>query len=183
MKTVILFDTETTGLIKPDATDIKDQPYITELFALKIHRDGKECIKVDEFEQRFNVPVPLSPEITRITGITDDDLKDEPTFALVFNQLAEYYTGVDELVAHNCAFDVAMLGNELVRIDKVLKFPWPRKHVCTVQATLHFQQRRLNLQALHNELFGHGFSDAHRARNDVYAMYTCYKELASRGLV
>lgn len=178
----VVFDTETTGLIKPGASIIEKQPYITELYALKfIHRSDGVIEKVDEFESLFNIPIPVSAEITRITGISDFDLKDQPTFREKFNTLAEFFTGVDRMVAHNLAFDRSMLANEMVRIDKVLKFPWPRIHVCTIEKSLHYEQRRMNLARLHEHLFSKGFEGWHRAKADVIPLFECYKEMVKLG--
>ena len=181
---IIIFDTETTGLIQPGATDIEKQPYITDIFCLKImlHED-RSLVLVDSFESLVKVPIPISAEITRITGITDSDLANQPTFNEIVPKLAEFFTGVDKIVAHNLAFDRAMLANELVRANRLIKFPWPRLHECTVEKTLYFEQRRLSLTRLHEFLFGKGFPDAHRAKVDVLALYECYKELVKRGTV
>lgn len=180
---VTIFDTETTGLIKPKASDIKEQPYITEIYCLKVKQEGNDFEVIGEFESLIKPPVPLSEEITRITGLTDHDLKDSPSFAKIAKELAEFHTGVDRMVAHNLAFDRSMLANELVRCGKVLNFPWPVQHVCTVEKTMHIEQRRLSLTKLHQELFGEDFPDAHRAKNDVLPLYRCYKELVKRGAI
>ena len=57
------------------------------------------------------------------------------------------------------------------------------QRVCTVQKTMHFQQRRLTLTNLHQELFGVPFEGAHRARHDVEALFRCYEELCKRGVI
>jgi len=179
----VLFDTETTGLIKPKANDVSAQPYITDLYMVKIERIGQKIEVLGAFETLLKVPVPLSPEITRITGLTDEDLADAPEFIEIYSTLAEFMTGVDSLVAHNLAFDRSMLANELVRCDKVIKFPWPRNHICTVEKTIHIEQRRLSLTRLHEHFFGVAFEGAHRARTDVNAMLKCYREMAKQGLI
>ncbi len=183
-RTTVIFDTETTGLSKPGACDASEQPYITEMYAAKYveYQDGS-MEKIGEFEHMFKVPVKLSATITKITGITDEDLANKPTFAQCFNELAEFMTCVDRIVAHNLPFDISMLANEIVRIDKLLHFPWPREHICTVERTLHIEQRRMNLTALHTHLFGIGFPDAHRAKNDVLPLIKCYEKLCKTGVI
>ena len=182
--TAIVYDTETTGLIKPTANKISEQPYITEIYCAKLlHKEGGSIEQIDEFEQLYHVPVPLSKEITRITGLTDEDLVNQPSFGQRYKRLATFFTGVNRLVAHNLAFDRSMVANELVRIDKVIEFPWPMNHICTVEKTIHIEQRRMNLTRLHNHLFGCGFPDAHRAKNDVLPLVRCYVELCKRGMI
>jgi len=178
--TTIIFDTETTGLLKPDPVDIAEQPYITEIFCLKVDDDLNV---IGELEALVKPPIKLPEKITQITGITDEMLKDERSFSELYPMLSEFFLGVDTMVAHNCAFDRGMLVNELFRINRVLKFPWPIKHICTVEKTLHIQQRRMNLTRLHEHLFGEGFKDAHRAKNDVMPLFRCYKELIETGVI
>lgn len=179
----VLYDTETTGLIKPKATDISEQPYITEIYCLKVdhNHDGSEWEVLGEYDQMFNVPIPLDAIITKITGIDDAMLKDKPTFGSEAENLGKFFTGTDRIVAHNLAFDRSMLANELVRCDKVIKFPWPVDHVCTVEKSMHVEQRRLTLTKLHQELFNEGFPDAHRAKNDVLPLTRCYREMLKLG--
>ena len=179
----IVFDTETTGLIKPSASEIDAQPYITEIYCVKVEQSGPVIKTIGEFEHLIKVPVPLTEEITRITGLTDAMLENEPTFAEVLPDLAEFFTGVDRLVAHNLAFDRAMLANEVHRCGKILKFPWPRDQICTVEKSLHIEQRRMNLTRLYEHLFGARFHDAHRAKSDVMALLDCYKEMVSRRMI
>jgi DNA polymerase III epsilon subunit-like protein len=174
----VIFDTETTGLIKPQATQMKEQPYITEIFCLKVsHSRNGDFEIMDEFESLCKVPVPLSPEITRITGLQDSDLANAPTFGEIQPKLSKFFTGVHNVVAHNLAFDRSMLANELVRCGKVLNFPWPANHICTVERTMHIEQRRMSLTRLHEHLFNQSFTDAHRAKNDVMPLYRCFKHL------
>lgn len=184
---VTIFDTETTGLIKPKAADMIQQPHITEIYCLKVRQefvDGEwQFDLLNDFDQLLKVPVPLSDVITRITGLTDNMLADKPTFKEIYPSLAEFMTGTDRLVAHNLAFDSSMLANELVRINKVIKFPWPRDYCCTVEKSLFIEQRRMSLTKLHEHLFGEGFADAHRAKNDVLPLYRCYKKMVEEGMI
>jgi len=174
----IIFDTETTGLIKPSANKIEDQPYITEIYCYKME-EGNGMI--DSFESMFCPLVPISAEITKITGITQQMCDQAPPFVKKWEELAEFFTGADRMVAHNLAFDRSMLANELVRIGKVLNFPWPRQHICTVEKSMKYEQRRLNLTRLHEYLFAKGFPNAHRAKNDVLPLVDCYNEMIRRG--
>lgn len=180
----VIFDTETTGLIKPGASKIEEQPYITDLYMLKVeHMDDGSIVKIDDYESLLKVPIPLSSEITRITGLTDESLANSPTFSAECSRIAKFMTGVDRLVAHNLAFDRSMLANELVRINRVLKFPWPREHVCTVEKSIYIEQRRMSLTRLHEHFFGKGFDDAHRAKTDVNALFKCYVEMCKQGMI
>ena len=180
---IIIFDTETTGLIKPDANDLNKQPYITEFFGVK-YVEGIDFQQMNKLHLMIKPPVPLSAEITRITGITNDYLKDCPSFAEVYDQLVDFFMGSEVMVAHNVAFDRSMLANELLRIDKVLNFPWSPEHICTVEKSMYLEQRRLNLTRLHEYATGQSeIPGAHRAGTDVKALTVCYQWLDNQGKI
>lgn len=183
-KTTVVFDTETTGLIKPDVVDIREQPEIIEFYGMKVvHRNDGVIEFVDEIHQYLKPAKPIEDFITKITHIDNARVENCPSFLEFFPKLAAFHVGVHEWVAHNCPFDAAMVANEVLRIGKVNKFPWPPEHLCTVRATMKFEQRRLNLTRLHEYLFGVGFQDAHSAKGDVAALYKCYIELIKRGVM
>lgn len=184
-KISVAFDTETTGLIKPDVVEMEKQPEIIELYMAKlIHRsDGviEQIGEIDTFiKPQFG---EVSELITKITGITPKMVQDAPVFAEVFPMIQNFHVGVHEWVAHNCAFDTAMMANEISRIGKIVHFPFPPVKVCTVRSSMSIDQRRLTLTNLHKELFGSPFEGTHRAKYDVQAMIRCYKELIVRGLI
>lgn len=175
------FDTETTGLLKPNAVHVSEQPYIIEYYGCTIDSETFELEK--EFETFIKPPVPISDEITKITGITEGMVANAPKFADVYGELCHLHEGVRGLVAHNASFDVSMLANELIRIDKLIHFPWPMHHICTIERTYQIKGYRLNLQKLHEYLFGKGFKDAHRAKSDVFAMVRCFHKLVEDGII
>lgn len=175
---IIIFDTETTGLDFPNPTSIERQPYITEIYAVRLTNDFKF---VSEIDTMINPPVPISEEITRITGIKQSDVDDADPFINVYDRLYDLFEGVNFVVGHNVNFDLRMLKFELFRHDFQNKFHWPKYHLCTVEGSKHYQNKRLTLQKLHEFLFGHEFTNAHRAKNDVQATCKCFMELVKRG--
>lgn len=177
---ILLFDTETTGLLKPSPAKLELQPYIIELYACVIDEDFN---MLREFESFFSVDFKLDDIITKITGIKDETLIGKPTFRSKYTELAKFFTGVDAMVAHNLEFDKGMLGNELLRCDKLMQFPWPRHHICTVEKSMPVRGYRLSLAKLHQEITGKGFADAHRAKNDVYALVRCFHGLVEKGYI
>lgn len=179
-KYTILFDTETTGLLKPDAVDLDQQPYIIELFATKI---DEEFNHIADFHSLFKPPIEVPTAATRVNQITPEMLEDAEPFSEVYEEMADFFLGTERLVAHNIGFDRGMLANELSRIEKLMKFPWPMEHICTVEKSMYIQQRRMSLDNLHRYLFGKGITGAHRARNDVYALVRCYHELMEIGRI
>lgn len=176
---IALFDTETTGLLKPSPAGLDKQPEIIELYACIV---DEEFNILREYESFYQIKNPLPEVITKITGITDDMLIGEPFFIDEYNNLAKFFTGVDMIVAHNLEFDTSMLANELIRIDKLIKFPWPRYHCCTVEASMKIKGYRLKLIDLYDIMVG-GTFDAHRAKNDVKALTDCFRGMVGKGII
>lgn len=187
---VFPFDTETTDLIKNRHAPLQNQPHITELYAQVIElKQPKKPTKsltpvwkdAQEFDQLFNPTIPLAPKIQQITGLTDAMLKEQPLFKAKAQQVKDLIESCDMVVAHNLSFDQAMVEIEMRRAG--LTVTWPKRMVCTVEATEHILGRRLKLIELHQHLFGEPFEGAHRAKNDVLPMIRCFKELWARGLI
>jgi len=175
----IIFDTETTGLVKPESNELNNQPYILEICCYKF--EGTDL--VDTFNTFLKPPRVVPAEITKITGINGEMVESAPTFADAYSDLADFFLGVERLVAHNLAFDRNLLLFELARIEAQFQFPWPKQHICTVERTMHYEQRRMSLSRLYKHLFGYDFANAHRAENDVKALSQCYFELVKRDVI
>lgn len=167
---MIVFDSETTGLLKPSLADLKIQPYMTEICVIKIDKDFNF---INEIDTLIKPPIPISEEITRITGITDDVLKDAPSFIQVYDSLCDLFLGEEISIAHNNEFDSGVLQCELMRHGLEFKFPWPKKRICTVEKTKHIYNRRLKLGQLHEMATGKTHEGAHRAKADVHALIRC----------
>ena len=99
----VVLDTETTGL-----SPFEDR--IIELAAVK-YKNGQP---VDQFVSLVNPGVPLNPEITKLTGITDRELKKAPAFAEIAPKVRDFI-GELPVVAHNAVFDVDFLITECAR--------------------------------------------------------------------
>ena len=178
---MIAFDTETTGLIKPDAINLKLQPYMIEICAIKFDKNGGIY---GRFNSLVKSPFPLPELISKLTNIYDHDLVNAPTFIQIYDELCDFFLGEKMIFAHNCAFDIGILKHELMRIDKLLNFPWPQKHVCTVEKSLAINNKRLKLGALHEIATGKSIIiNAHRAEADVLALIDCIIWMKGNGLL
>lgn len=175
---VIILDTETTGLVLPEPVDIDRQPKITEFYADKYELDSNsEYHHTDSLHLMFNPGEPLSKKIIKITGITDEMLADEPPFAFHVDELKKFFLGSTLAVGHNIDFDMNVLKYELIRIQQASRFPWPMNRFCTVQRSMHIHGHRLTLKKLHKHFFGEFPDVSHRAESDVKATAECYFEL------
>lgn len=172
---MIIFDTETTGLLVPMAASIDYQPYLVELHAIKLNGDTLHV--------RCKPPISIPLEATKVHGITDADVRECGSFASVYPIIAEFFTGCRIMVGHNILFDQQVIYYELVRIGKQLNFPWAMNSICTAEWSRVTLGIRMNLTDLHTYLFGEGFSGAHSASVDCEMTAKCYVELTKRGMV
>lgn len=166
---MILFDTETTDLLKPDIADLSAQPHIIEVAMIKL--DDSTYEEVDRYQALIHPGVPLDEEVHRsISGLTNADLADSPTFLELYEEVCEFYRGETKWVAHNLGFDRGVLVCELRRIGKEFAFPYPTDQICTVERTRHMKGRRMKLTELYEELTGHKLDQKHRAMSDAEAL-------------
>lgn len=179
MERALIFDTETTGLIANSLVAERNQPRVIEFFGHIVHPDTGEI--ADELEFLCDPGIPLTAEITRITGIKPEDVAGRPRFAEFQPRVAELIASADAVVAHNLSYDWQMLNIEFMRCQA--EASWPKVRICTVEETEWLKGYRLGLSALHEELFGEAFKGAHRARQDVEALTRCFLELRKRGYV
>lgn len=175
---MIFLDTETTGLLNPDAVSLSLQPSIIQLYAVKLTDDLKFISEIDTL---MNPKVAIPHHITKITGITDAHVANAPEFVQVYDQLTKFFLGESTVVAHNVAFDMGMLWCELSRLGLEFKFPWPPTHICTVEKSEPIENHRLKLGRLHEIATGEPHKDAHSAKGDVIAMVRCYAWMKEQG--
>ena len=115
-KPLIVFDLESTGL------DIaKDK--IIQLSYIKVYPDGKE-----ERKNYFINPGRAIPqEVVELTHITDDMVKDAPTFKALADTLAEDFKGCDFAGYNSNNFDIPLLAEEFLRAGMSFDFSECRK--------------------------------------------------------
>ena len=184
MKTITFFDTETTGLLEPDAAPLEKQPKVIEVAMLshKCPDDNWEapsqCAKINEL---IDPERSISKEITKITGIKNIDLKGRPLFKDLMEAIIEIILDSDIVVAHNLAFDKGILDYEAKRLN--VKMPWPEGGmVCTVENTEHFVGRRLHLDELYEMCFDKRPPGIrHRAIEDTRYLSEIYYHLKKEG--
>ena len=174
---IIIFDTETTGLLVPENSDLTMQPKIIEFYGVKL---TEEFEIVEEFNQLINPGEPISQFITNITGISNDMVKNEPSFKDIASDLYKFFKGTDLSVAHNHGFDAGMLDVEYRRLDQLRA--GARQELCTVEATMGMTGHRLTLTRLHWMLIQEQFK-AHRAKDDVFALVRVFHNLTESGVI
>ena len=157
---LIVFDLETTGL-----DFIRDR--IIQISYIKVSPDGTE-----ERENIFvNPERPIPHEVVELTGITDDDVKDAPTFKTLAPQLCEKFKGCDFAGYNSNHFDIPMLAEEFLRAG--IDFDFSKVRLIDAQTIFHKMERR-NLAAAYKFYCGRKMEDdftAHRADEDTEATY------------
>jgi len=100
----VAFDLETTGL-HPIACRI------VEIGAIRFRGDGEV---MDQFQQLVNPQIEIPLEVTRIHGITDRMVADEPVISQVLPQFLSFLGKPSSiLLAHNAPFDLGFLSVDL----------------------------------------------------------------------
>ena len=170
---ILVFDTETTGLTLHPQAEMRKQPRIIEFGAALLNPKSGEV--EDTWNVLINPGEPLSAVITKITGITDDDLKDAAPFAAALPAMRMMFERATCVVAHNLPFDRAILRGELARLD-VLDFPWPRREICTVGLYKDDWGRNPKLTELYESVMGKPLAQTHRALDDVMALVEIFQK-------
>lgn len=159
-KPLIVFDLETTGL------DLVNDRII-QISYIKIYPEGKE--------ERNNIFVnpgkPIPQDVTALTGISDDDVKDSPLFKDIAVKLSENFRNCDFAGFNSNHFDIPMLAEEFLRAG--IDFDFSRCRLIDAQTIFHKMERR-NLAAAYKFYCGRKMEEdfsAHRADQDTEATY------------
>ena len=178
MRKYFLFDCETTGLLGTELLNDDLQPDIIEFFGHIVDETGHVYQELDFLCKPRK---SIDDKITKITGITNAMLEDELPFVHYNKLVRDIIAEADAVVAHNLSFDLAMVNMEMRRCGHADDVKWPIIRICTVEQTEWKHGHRLNLNAMHELLFGEGFTGAHRARDDVQALTRCFLKLLNDG--
>ena len=157
---LIIFDLETTGLDL-----VRDR--IIQISYIKVMPDGEE--------QRENLLInpdkAIPQEVVELTGISNDDVADAPTFKQVAQQLNEKMQGCDFAGYNSNHFDIPMLAEEFLRAG--IDFDFSKCRLIDAQTIFHKMERR-NLAAAYKFYCGRKMEEdftAHRADEDTEATY------------
>ena len=153
---VCFLDLETTGSNKETSKIIEFAGKLT-----AIDKNNGELIGIIDSYQSFNDPEePISQEITRITGITDEDVKGR---SLNWGIISQIMHDADIIVAHNASFDRAFM-------DRYLPLSKDKVWVCSVN-DINWAERGFNARGQEILCIWHGFYyESHRAMYDVDAL-------------
>ena len=160
VKPLVIFDLETTGLDL-----VKDR--IIQISYIKVNPDGSE----ERGNELVNPEKPIEPIITQLTGISNEDVKDKPTFKQLGAILADKFTGCDFAGFNSNHFDIPLLAEEFLRAG--IDFDFSKSKMIYAQTIFHKMERR-NLAAAYKFYCGRKMEEdfeAHRADQDTEATY------------
>ena len=159
-KPLVIFDLETTGLDL-----VKDR--IIQISYIKVMPNGQE----ERGDELINPEKPIDPLITQLTGISNEDVKDKPTFKQLAQQLAQKFSGCDFAGFNSNNFDIPLLAEEFLRAG--IDFDFSKSRLIDACAIFRKMERR-NLAAAYKFYCGRKMEEdfeAHRADQDSEATY------------
>lgn len=162
----IVLDLETTGL-EPEFDEI------IEIGAIKI-RNNEE---IGSFNSLIKPKTEIDEFIVKLTGITNDMVKDSPYIEDVIGNLVDFI-GDSLVIGHNVNFDINFIYDA---IETVLEKPFSNNFVDLLRISRKlspdFENHKLKTLA---ENWQVDYSQAHRAMKDCYItdeLYKKYKDL------
>lgn len=180
LSTFVVVDLETTGLVP-------GEDRIIEVGGIK-YEDGVEA---GTFEKLINPQMPIPEFITRLTGISDDDVKGAPKIKEAFSELDNFLKDVP-FVGHQVNFDASFI--ERIYREQNNDFEnWENP----AQRFKYFGRVRLDTLFLSRiimpflpkhklgflaDFFGHDLENAHRAVDDARATGHIFLELLDRAV-
>ena len=159
-KPLVIFDLETTGL------DIV-KARIIQLSYIKVHPDGRE----ERGDMLLNPEMPIPQFVTELTGISNEDVKDKPTFKQVAAQLVTLFGGSDLGGFNSNGYDIPLLAEEFLRAG--IDFDFSKCRMIDAMNIFRKMERR-NLAAAYKFYCGRKMEEdfeAHRADQDTEATY------------
>lgn len=162
-KPLVVFDLETTGL------DLVNDRII-QISYIKVSpndAEGEEQRKSLFVNPGISIPLVVQ----ELTGITDEMVKDAPTFKQLAKSLADTFTGCDFAGYNSNRFDIPMLAEEFLRAG--VDFDFSKSRLIDAQSIFYKREPR-TLAAAYKFYTGRKMEEdfrAHRADEDTEATY------------
>ncbi|NBO50194.1 MAG: 3'-5' exonuclease [Chitinophagia bacterium] len=161
LRPIVFLDLETTGLnLAADR--------IVEIALLKVDQEGKKVVK----RKLINPEKPIPAEVSAIHGITDDMVRDAPTFRQIANEVKQFLEGADFGGYNSNKFDWPLLMEEFLRAG--LDFDIDGRRLLDVQKIYHQMEPR-NLSAAYKFYCSKELENAHSAETDVNATWEVFQ--------
>lgn len=154
---LVFIDLETTGVNL--STD-----KIVEIALVKVMQDGSKAIK----QKILNPQMPIPKSSSAIHGITDEKVKDAPTFKQVANELKQFIDDADFSGYNSNRFDIPLLMEEFLRAG--ITIDMTNRRMLDVQHIFHMMEKR-TLGAAYKFYCEKELLDAHSAEADATATW------------
>lgn len=154
---IAFIDLETTG------TNISTDR-IVEIAIVKIMPEGTRLVK----RKLINPQMPIPPASSAIHGITNEMVKDAPTFKQVANEVKQFLEHCDFGGYNSNRFDIPMLVEEFLRIG--LDLSCEKRKMVDVQKVFHMMEQR-TLSAAYKFYCNKVLESAHSAEVDALATW------------
>ena len=142
---------------------------IVEISLVKVSPGGPgQPNDVEVKTRRLNPTIPITPGAQAVHGISDEDVKDCPTFKQVAKSLAKLMEGCDIAGYNSLKFDIPMLAEEFLRAG--VDFDFRKRKLVDVQNIFHKKEQR-TLKAAYKFYCGQNLDNAHSAEADTMATY------------
>jgi DNA polymerase III subunit epsilon len=148
-------DLETTGINL--STD-----RIVEIGMIKILPDGNRSVK----RKLLNPEMPISQVSVDMHGITNEMVKDAPTFKQAANDIKQFLDNCDLSGYNSNRFDIPMLMEEFLRVE--VEFDMKGRKLIDVQKVFHMMEQR-TLTAAYKFYCQKNLEGAHSAEADARA--------------
>jgi DNA polymerase-3 subunit epsilon len=156
-KPLAVIDLETTGInLGSDR--------IVEIAIVKIMPDGKKIVK----RKLINPEIKIPQVSTDVHGITNEMVKDAPTFRQVANELKQFLDNCDLAGYNSNRFDIPLLVEEFLRIG--MEFDNKGRKMVDVQKVFHMMEQR-TLSAAYRFYCNKVLEGAHGAEADAVATW------------
>jgi DNA polymerase-3 subunit epsilon len=154
---ICFIDLETTGInVSTDR--------IVEIAVVKIGLDGTKQVKRRLVNPEMSIPKASSD----VHGITDEMVKDAPTFKELANEIKQFIEGSDIGGYNSNRFDVPMLNEEFLRAGITVDIE--NRKLLDVQKVFHMMEQR-TLSAAYQFYCHKTLEDAHTAEADATATW------------
>jgi DNA polymerase-3 subunit epsilon len=154
-KPLAFIDLETTG------TNLGTDR-IVEIAIIKALPDGTKSVK----RKLINPEIPIPKGATDVHGISDEMVKDAPTFRQVAQELKQMLDGCDIAGYNSNRFDIPLLMEEFLRAE--VEFDMKGRKLVDVQKIFHLMEQR-TLGAAYKFYCNKNLEDAHSAEADASA--------------
>lgn len=135
---------------------------IVEIAIVKILPDGVRTVK----RKLINPQQPIPQVCVDIHGITDEMVKDAPTFKAVAQEIKQFLSGCDLACYNAYRLDIPLLMEEFLRAD--VEFDVKGRKLVDVQKIFHLMEQR-TLSAAYKFYCGKTLDGAHSAEADATA--------------